>query len=148
MELLKILFIALLSNIVNGFNHAKCVLLSNQKYMIQLTLINLHLNEYSQEFHYYPFLVKLNRSLESCAINDLSDKLWVPNKTKDLNLNEFNMVAGTSELKILTKHISCKCKCKFYGGKWNLDQWWNYDKCRCECNKQHVCKKNLESCYI
>ena len=39
----------------------KCVSLSNQKCMIQPTLINLHPNEYSQEFHYYPFAVKLDR---------------------------------------------------------------------------------------
>ena len=29
--------------------------------MIQPTLINLHPNEYSQEFQYYPFGVKLDR---------------------------------------------------------------------------------------
>ena len=36
------MFIVLLSSIVNTSNHAKCVLLSNQKRMIQPTLINLH----------------------------------------------------------------------------------------------------------
>ena len=25
----------------------------------------------------------------------------------------FNMITGINELKILTKHISCECKCKF-----------------------------------
>ena len=45
----------LLSNIVNGSNHAKFVSLSNQKCMTQPTLINLYRNEYSQEFHFYPF---------------------------------------------------------------------------------------------
>ena len=29
--------------------------------MSQPTLINLHRNEYSQQFHYYPFAVKLVR---------------------------------------------------------------------------------------
>ena len=53
------MFIVLLSNIVNGSNHRKCLLLSNQKCMIQL--INLHSNEYSQEFHSYLFAVKLDR---------------------------------------------------------------------------------------
>ena len=38
-----------------------CLLLSNQKCMIQSALINLHCNEYSQEFYYYPFVVKLDR---------------------------------------------------------------------------------------
>ena len=36
------MFIVLLSNIVNGSNHTKCVSLSNQKCMIQPTAINLH----------------------------------------------------------------------------------------------------------
>ena len=55
--LIKKMFIILLSNIVTGSNHTRCVLLSNQKCMTQPTLIDLHLNEYSQKFHYYPFEV-------------------------------------------------------------------------------------------
>ena len=35
--------------------------LSNQKYKIQPTLINLRPNKYSQALHYYPFTVKLDR---------------------------------------------------------------------------------------
>ena len=58
--IIKEIFIVLLSNIVNESNRTKCVLLSNQKCMIQPTLINLHPNEYSQEFKYYPFAVKLD----------------------------------------------------------------------------------------
>ena len=57
-ELIKKIFIGLLTGLVNGFNHTKCLSLRNQKCMIQLTLINLHPNESSQEFHYYPFAVK------------------------------------------------------------------------------------------
>ena len=38
----------------------KCVSLSNEKSMIQPTLINLHANEYSQEFHCYLNLTVLN----------------------------------------------------------------------------------------
>ena len=48
--------------------------LSNRKCMNQTTLINLHPNEYSQEFHHYPFSVKLDRCAESCnTLNDLSN---------------------------------------------------------------------------
>ena len=49
------IFIGLLSSIV--------ILLTTQIAfcMIQPTLINLHPNEYSQKFHYYPFAVKLDR---------------------------------------------------------------------------------------
>ena len=55
------MFIGLLTSIVNGSNHTKCVSLSNQKCMIQPTLINLHPNEYIQDLLYYPFVVKLDR---------------------------------------------------------------------------------------
>ena len=69
---------ALLSSTVNGSNHTKRMFVSNQKYMVEPTLINLHPNEYSQE---------LDRSVGSCnTLNDLSNKVCVPNKTKDFNL--------------------------------------------------------------
>ena len=124
------MFIVLLSNIVNGSNHTKCVSLSNQKCMIPPTLINLHPIEYSQEFHYYPFAVKLGRCFGSCnTFNDLSNKVRIPNKTETLNLSLFNVIKGINEFKTLAKHISCKCKCKFDGRKCNSDQSWNNDKC-------------------
>ena len=90
--------IVLLTVIVNTSNHAKSVLLINQECMNQPSLINLHPNEYSQEFHYYPFAVKLDRCVGSCnTLNDLSNKACVPNKTEDLNLSVFNMIAGINE---------------------------------------------------
>ena len=69
--LIKKIFIRSLTGLVNGSNHTKCVSLSNQKCMVQPTLINLQPNEYSQEFHYYPFSVKLDRCIGSC--NTLND---------------------------------------------------------------------------
>ena len=98
--------------------------------MAQPTLINLHLNEYSQEFHYYPFAVKLDRCVQSCnTLDDLSSKVFVPNKTEDLHLSVLNMITGINESKTFTKHISCECKCKFDGRKCDSDQWWNNSKC-------------------
>ena len=41
-RLIKKMFTGLLTGMVNGSNHTKCVLLSNQKCMIKFTLINLH----------------------------------------------------------------------------------------------------------
>ena len=61
--IIKKMFIVVLSSIVNGSNHTKCVLLSNKKCEIQPNFINLYSNEYSQEFHYYPFAVKLDSTL-------------------------------------------------------------------------------------
>ena len=82
------------------------------------------IDEQSQEFHYCPFGVKLDRCVGSCnTLNDLSNKICVPNKTEESNLNAFNIIEGVNESKSLTKHISCKCKCKFDEKKYNSDQW-------------------------
>ena len=108
--LIKKMFIGLLTGLVNGSNHTKCGLLINQKCQIQPSLINLYPNEYCQEFHYYPLGVKLDRFVGSCnTLNDLSNKLCVPNKKEDLNLSVFNMITGINESKTLTKHMSCEC---------------------------------------
>ena len=40
LELIKKIFIGLLTGLVNGSNHTKCILWSNQKYEIQPTLID------------------------------------------------------------------------------------------------------------
>ena len=107
------MFIVLIRSIVNGSNHTKCVSLSNQKYMIQPAFIHLHPNEYRQEFYYYRFAVKLDRCVGSCnTLNDLVNKVCIPNKTEYLNPSVFNMIAGINESKELTQHISCECKYK------------------------------------
>ena len=77
--LIEKMFLGLLISIVNASNYTKCLSLSNRKYMIQSTLINLHPNEYNQESHYYPFVDKLDRSVGSCnTLNDLSNKVCIP----------------------------------------------------------------------
>ena len=92
------IFIGLLTNIVNASNHTKRISLSNQKCMIQPTLINIHPNECSHGFHYYPFVVKLDRCIGSCnTLNVLSNKVCVPNKREDLDLSVFNMITGVNE---------------------------------------------------
>ena len=78
-------------------------------------------------------------------VDYLSNKVCVTNKTEDLNLSVFNMITGITELKTLTKHILCECKCKFNGRKCNLDQCGNNKKCRCECKKR-VWKMSLKKC--
>ena len=40
--------------------------LSNQKYLTQLTLINLHPNDDSQKLYYHPIAVNLDRCFISC----------------------------------------------------------------------------------
>ena len=117
------MFIVLLSSIINASNHTKCMSLANPKCKIQPTLISLNPSEYSQELHYYPFAVKLYRCVGNCnTLNDLYNKVCVPNKTEHLNLSMFNMITGINESKTLSKHLSCEWKCRFDGRKCNSDQ--------------------------
>ena len=142
--LIKKIFIGLLTGLVNGSNHTKWVSLSNQKCEIQLTFTNLHPNENSQEFCYYPFSVKLDRCDRSCnTINDLFNKACVPNKTEGLNQKYFNMITGINESKTLRKHTSCQCKCKFDEANCKSNQFWNNNKCRCEFKNIIYVKKNM-----
>ena len=79
--------------------------------MIEPALINLHPNEYNQEFHCYSFAVKLDRCVESCnTVNDLSNKLCIPSKKEDLNLNVFNMITGKSQSKDILLLLLLKSK--------------------------------------
>ena len=106
LRLIKKTFIELMSGLVNESNRTKCVSLSNQQFKIQPTHINLHPSEYRQEFHYYPFLVKLYRCVGSCnTLNDLSDIVYIPYNKEDLNLNVCNMITGMKESKTLSEHI-------------------------------------------
>ena len=79
-------------------------------------------------------MVNLGRCDGSCnTLNDLFTKVCVLNERWDLNLSVFNIITGINESKILTMHISCKFKFKFYGRKWNSNQKRNNNKCWCEC---------------
>ena len=85
-------------------------------------------------------MVKLNKCVGSCkTLNNLSNKVCVPNKAEDLNLSVFNMITGINESKTLTKHISCECKYKFDGAKCKSNQWWNNKKYQRESKKHHIC---------
>ena len=104
--LIKNILGGLLISIVNASNHTKYVSLNNQRCEIKPTLINLHPNKYSKELHYYPFAVKLYRCVESCnSLNELSDKVCIPDKTEDLNLSLFNKATGINKSKTLTRHV-------------------------------------------
>ena len=52
------------------------------------------------------------------------------------------MITGINESKTLAKHLSCEYKCRLDRKTCNSNQWWNNDKCRCECKKIHVCEEN------
>ena len=76
----------------------------------------------------------------------LSNKVCVPSKTEDLNLNVFDMITRINVSKTLTKNTSCKCECKLDGRKCNWNQKWNNCKswCKCKNPKEHnVCENIL-----
>ena len=94
----------LLTSIANAANHTKFTCLSNQKCEIQPTLINLHPNEYNQELHYYQFAVQFHKYVESFnTLNDLSNKVCVPNKTEGLDIHIVNMITGRVNQKFRKK---------------------------------------------
>ena len=71
--------------------------------------------------------------------------------SKDSNLTAHKIITWINEPKALTKHRSSEYKCKFDWTKFNLDQWWDKDKCWCECKKRYVCENdyvwNPSTCY-
>ena len=145
--LIKIFFI-LLTSMAGVSNHTKCVSLSNQKCITQLTRINLHPYEYSKKLSNYLFAFNLDKSAESCnTLDDSFNRVFVPNEVEDLTLHVFNMITGINKSRTLAKHIPCKCECKFDNKKCNSSQKWSKNRCQCECKKNIVCatKMHLES---
>ena len=77
------MFNGLLTRVVNGSNHTKCVSLKNQQCITRPTLINLHPNEVIQGLHYYPFTVNLDRCIRSCnTLDDTSNRVQFQTKQK------------------------------------------------------------------
>ena len=68
--------------------------------MTQPTLISLNPNKYSQELHYYLFVVNLVKYIGNLnTLNDLSNRICVPNKTEDLKIDIFNLITGINKSK-------------------------------------------------
>ena len=99
-----------LASIVKTLNHIKSISLNNQQCITQPALIKLYPNECTEGLCYYQSIVKLDRCIGICnTLNDLSNIVFVRNKTEDLNLSVSNIIKGINEKKIFTKHISCQC---------------------------------------
>ena len=89
--LIKEIFIVLLSSIISASDHIKWEPLSNQKCLVQPTLINLHPNECSQEFHYYPFAVKLDLCVGSCNTRNVDVRVKTSYMWERLRLESYYM---------------------------------------------------------
>ena len=123
----------ILISIVNISDHTKCASLSNQKCMIQSTLINLHPIECSLEFHYFSFGVKLDRCVGSCNNrNDFSSNLV------KYMLHYMNKWIQSINKSIYHPNVGVDLMEKIF----NSDQWWNNNKWWCECEKRHVYEKD------
>ena len=120
----------------------KCMSLSNESCVVSLTLIDLNL----VELKYHPSMISLNKySRSGNATNDLSPKICVPSKTKDVNVKIFNMRTNKNEAKTMVKHISCDCKCRFNSPTCNSNQKWNMINANVSV-KIIVCAKNTNTC--
>ena len=64
------------------------------------------------QLNYYPFIISLDNCNGGFNVFDLLTKIWVPSKTKDVNVKLFNILTRRNGTKTLVAHISCDCKCK------------------------------------
>ena len=109
-RLIKQVFIVLLSFSSSlarvAIVRTKCLSLNEELCMVRPIFIDLK----TVELKCYPFMISLEKYNGSC--NVLSLKICVPNETKDVNVEAFNMITNKNEAKTIAKHISCDCKCK------------------------------------
>ena len=101
------------------------------------TLIDLN----PVNFNYYPFMISPDKCNGSCnnAVDDLSAKVCVPSKTKDVTVKVINIIKRINEAKTLVKHLSCNCQCKFESTACNSNQ------CQCECKNYQMC---ICTCFV
>ena len=94
----------------------KCVTSNNETCMIAPFLIDLN----PVELEHYPFMFNLDKCSESYnSADNLSTKICVPSRKKDVNVKIFNMITNRNEAKTVVKHISCDCKRKFNSTRCN-----------------------------
>ena len=104
----------------NDSKFIECMSLNNHSSKTRPTLIDLNPEVHSQILHYYAFMVNLDRCNGSWyTLDNLPSRIGVPNKKEDANLSVFSVIPRINESKTLTKDISCKCKCKLDGRKYN-----------------------------
>ena len=99
--------------------------------MTQRTLISLHPNKYIEVWGYYTFAFDLDTCMGSCNThNNLSDKECLPNKTKNINLSDGNIITGRYEWILFSMEINIytvNIKTKFT---------WHHDYYRCQGYKK------------
>ena len=70
--------------------------LNNEPCITRHTLTDLN----PIELNYYLFMISLDKCHGSCnTFDDSSTKIWVSNKTENVTLKLFNLIAGINEAK-------------------------------------------------
>ena len=126
------LFIVLLS--FSSSLATKCQFLNDELCMVRPTLI--HMN--TVELKYYPFVINIDKCTGSC--NVLPPKICVLKETKEIYITALDVITNKKEAKLMTKHISCDCKCKFNNTTCNSNQKWNNKTYQYECKNNHKSK--------
>ena len=107
--------------------------------MVRPTLIDLN----PVELKYYPSMINLDKCSESCSFAyNLSKKICVRSKTKDIILKAYNIITRINKGKTLVKHILCDCKCKYNSTTCNSNQKWNNKTGQCECKNYRKYKND------
>ena len=90
-------------------NPLKCVSMNNQECKARPKIVNINSNEPL----FYSFSIKTSKCSSSCNnINDSYGKFYVPNVVENLNINVFNLMSRTNEIRHTKWHETCKCKCR------------------------------------
>ena len=130
-------------NILN-INPLKCVSMNNQECKIRPKIIDINNNEPS----FYPYCIEVNKCSGSCNnINYPYAELCVPDVVKNINVKVFHRMSRTNETRHTEWRETCKCKCRLDASVFNNKQWWNNEKCRCEC-KELVDKGTCDKGFI
>ena len=80
-------------NVLN-VNSLECVSMNNQECKTRSEMINVNTNK----LMFYLYRITINKCKGSCnTINDLYDKLCVPDSIKNINVKVFNLMSRTKE---------------------------------------------------
>ena len=62
-----------------------------------------------------------------------------------IKISVFNLITRINEAKILVKHLSWNCECKFDSAACSSNQKWNNETCQCECKNYQTCKEDYSN---
>ena len=143
---IKQIFISALMyfNNLSSVNSLGCISMKNQERKVRPEIVDINSNNPI----FYPFSIKINKCSGSCnIINNLYEKICVPDTIKDLNAKVFNLMSLPNETRHIKWHETCKCIYRLDKIICNSKQSWNEDKCRCECKElidKGVCEDLFE----